>query len=222
MRTRLFVPLALVLAVADTSGAQQQRLFRDSWFWGAKAGVVTLSTRASPALPAVRTTAPSFGGEWLITRTTGALYVAFDQAMFTTTSFVPDASSGSSIRGVRVEDLRRFTIALLAFPRQFGSIRPYGGVGVGINLIGTASPIGTFSDASARAEVNRAIEDRKSGAAPTLIGGVHVDMRRLSFFGQASMITFTDTFLLNGSSPIGAEFGIRYNLAPAKERPRGR
>lgn len=225
MRTRNFPPIALAflgVALAAAPAGAQARLFRDSWFWGVKGGVVTFSTAASSSLPPVRVTAPSAGGEWLITRTQGALYVAFDQAFFTTTSFVPDASTPSGDRRVEAKDLRRFSLALMAFPKSYGALRPYLGAGVGINLMGKVSPSGSFSDAGAKAKVVATINERKSGASPTLIAGVHMEMRRVSLFGQASLVTFTDKFILNGSSPVGAEFGIRYNLAPAKERPKAR
>lgn len=221
MRTRNFVPIALALLAAAPAGAQA-RLFRDSWFWGAKGGVVTLSTAPASNLPTSRIVAPTVGGEWLITRTQGALYVSFDQAFFKQTSFVPDASTTSGERRVEAKDLRRFSLALMAFPKSYGALRPYIGAGVGINLMGKVTPIGTFSDPGARADVLATINERKSGASPTLIGGVHMDMKRFSLFGQASLVTFTDEFILNGSSPVGAEFGIRYNLAPAKERPKSR
>ena len=174
------------------------------------------------ALPTERVVAPTVGGEWLITRTQGALYVAFDQAFFSSTSFVPDASTTTGERRVTAKDLRRFSLALLAFPKTFGALRPYIGAGVGINLIGKVTPVGAFSDPGARSSVQATIDDRKSGASPTLIGGVHMDVKRFSVFGQATLVTFTDQFILNGNSPVGAEFGIRYNVAPAKERPKPR
>ncbi len=221
MRTSDFLTVTIALLMAAPAGAQQ-RLFRDSWFWGLKGGVVTLSTAPSASSATERIVAPTVGGEWLITRTQGALYVAFDHAFFSSTSFVPDASSTSGERRVTAKDLRRFSLALLAFPRTFGALRPYIGAGVGINLIAKVTPVGTFSDPGARSSVQTTINDRKSGASPTLIGGVHMDMKRFSLFGQATLVTFTDQFILNGASPVGAEFGIRYNIAPAKERPKPR
>jgi outer membrane protein W len=221
MRFIRFIPLAAAVVMAAPAGAQQ-RLFRDSWFWGVKAGAITVSARNSSGTEASTTVAPTIGAEWLITRTQGALYLAFDHSMFKRVSFVPDASSTSLERQVDVENLRRITLGLMAFPRQFKSFRPYVGAGVGISLAGTTTPRGTFSDASARSAYNANLNERKSGAAPTLIGGVHMEMKRFSVFGQASLVTFTDQFILNGAAPVAVEFGVRYNLAPAKERPKPR
>lgn len=223
MRIARLLSLA-TLACATTAGsaaAQQPRLFRDSWFWGLKGGVMTVSTRSSTGAT-TSSVAPTFGGEWLITRTQGALYAAFDNAMFTSTSYVEDATQPSLRRNVDVTDLRRFTIALLAFPKQFGSLRPYAGAGIGINLVGAAKPQGTFTSNASQSSVAATINERKSGAAPVVIGGIHADFRRVSVFSQASFITLNDQFLVNGSSPFALEFGVRYNLAPAKERPSGR
>lgn len=220
MRIRTFIPVAMALLAATPLTAQQQRLFRDSWFWGAKGGIMSLTTRPTSRDSVVRVTAPTIGGEWLITRTQGALYVAFDQAFMNATTFVADASQTSGERKVVVKDLRRFTLGLMAFPKTYGALRPYVGAGVGITLVGSAEPQGTFSDAAARKSVNTTVNSGKSGAAPVLIGGLHADTKRVSFFAQGTIATFTEQFLMKGSTPIGLEFGVRYNLAPAKERPR--
>jgi hypothetical protein len=212
------VALSATLAISAPAEAQQ-RLFRDSWFWGAKGGVISLSSRSSAGGEYNRIVAPTFGGEWLITRTEGALYVAYDHAIFSTTSYVVDASQPSLTRVVDVDNLRRFTLGLMAFPKQFGRYRPYLGAGVGISLAGSAAPQGTFSDPAARSSVNADINERKSGAAPTLLLGVHADVKKLAIFSQASVVTFTDQFILNGAPPVVFEVGVRYNLAPAKERP---
>lgn len=218
MRSGLLIGLSAALVLSAPAGAQE-RLFRDSWFWGAKGGAMSLSSRSSSAGAYNRIVAPTFGGEWLITRTEGALYVSYDHAIFSTNSYVIDASQPSLERVVNVSDLRRFTLGLMAFPKQFGRYRPYLGAGVGISLAGSATPQGTFSDPAARSSVNADINERKSGAAPTLILGLHADVKKLAIFGQASVVTFTDQFILNGAPPVVLEFGLRYNLAPAKERP---
>ena len=215
---RVFTLVAASMVAGSVASAQQPRLFRDSWFWGAKVGLTTISTKPTSGTTS-NSVAPSIGGEWLITRTQGALYLAYDQALFSATTYVPDVSAPALERQVRVKDLRRVTIALLAFPKQFGSLRPYAGAGLGINIVGSATPQGTFSSSGARTQVFSDVNARKSGASPEIIGGIHADYHRASVFGQATLITFTDRFLLNGTSPLAIDFGLRFNLAPAKERP---
>src|ERR1700716_3982219 len=80
---RLLRILAMATAVAallaQPSAAQGGRQFKDAWFWGAKTGTLVYSSATTNS-----SAAPLFGGEWLITRTHGGLYVAFDQTYLTT------------------------------------------------------------------------------------------------------------------------------------------
>ena len=101
--TRLFVAGLIVLAaVPGAAHAQRVRDFDDSWFWGAKAGVSTFSKDYDNTGSAL-----TYGIEWLVTRSRGALYVSLDQADINATGFVFDPSADQSLRGVQVEKLRR-------------------------------------------------------------------------------------------------------------------
>src|SRR5690348_668430 len=65
--------LALMALLPTISAAQAGRLFKDSWFWGAKGGIATFSTTSGAS-----EVSPMAGVDWLITRSRGALYVAAD------------------------------------------------------------------------------------------------------------------------------------------------
>src|SRR5918912_3069939 len=114
--------LALVALLPAIGAAQSTRHFNDSWFWGAKFGLMNFATT-----PGGASTAPAIGAEWLITRTRGGLYVSAEQAFFDKTSSVQD-NAGNSYE-VAIKDMRRFSVAALAFPGDFRAIHPYAGVG---------------------------------------------------------------------------------------------
>lgn len=65
-----FLLAASVPAASSAQNAQQGRYFDDSWFWGLKGGVSTFTPTLGKS-----ETAPTFGGDWLITRSRGGLYV---------------------------------------------------------------------------------------------------------------------------------------------------
>src|SRR5512138_3828123 len=168
--TRLFFAgLVSAALVPATVSAQRTRDFEDSWFWGVKGGVSTYSASYGG-----NDTAPTFGVEWLITRTHGALYVSFDQANIDAMSAVFDPTADGSARAVEVEHLRRVGFAALAFPKQFGNVRPYAGLGLTIDLIGKAYPVLTADESSVDDAVYQRIDDRKSQAAVLGMGGVQV------------------------------------------------
>src|SRR5687768_18415548 len=83
--------------------------FKDSWFWGVKGGVISFSTTTLEDR-----TEPVVGGEWLLTRTQGALYLALDQSLFRASSTVTDTTGAA--HDVTISDMRRFTMAAFAFP----------------------------------------------------------------------------------------------------------
>jgi len=207
--------LALLSALPTIGSAQAGRLFKDSWFWGAKTGVMSYSTRAVE-----NAVAPLFGGEWLITRTRGALYVSYDQTFFNNDAAVDDALSTGGQRLVAIDDLRRVTFAALAFPRQWLGFRPYGGVGMALNFIQEATPRGTFQSAAQQNDINATVEDRRTRAAVLVMGGLQAQYSRWSVFGQATMMPAHATFLIDGRSTYFLEGGIRYNIGSSIERIR--
>ena len=210
--TRVFVAGLLCAALVPATGsAQRVREFEDSWFWGVKGGVSSFSPTLGDS-----ETAATFGAEWLITRTHGALYVSVDQANIEATSAVFDPTADGSVRPVAVDKLRRVGFAALAFPKRFGRFRPYAGLGLSIDLIGDAVPLITGDESSIDDAVYQRIDDRKSQAALLGMGGVQVQVGPAAVFGQASFIPANKKFLFDDSMSF-FEFGVRYNFGGARE-----
>ena len=207
--------LALLSALPTIGSAQAGRLFNDSWFWGAKTGVMSYSTKAVE-----NAVAPLIGGEWLITRTRGALYVAYDQTLFNNDAAVADALSAGGQRLVAIDDMRRVTFAGLAFPKEWMGVRPYAGLGMALNFIQDAEARGTFESAAQKNDIEATIEDRRTRASILVMGGVQAQYSRWSVFGQATMMPAHATFLIDGRSTYFLEGGIRYNIGTSIERIR--
>jgi len=207
--------LALLASLPTIGSAQAGRLFKDSWFWGAKTGVMSYSTRAVE-----NAVAPLVGGEWLITRTRGALYVSYDQTFFNNDAAVDDALSAGGLRLVGIDDMRRVTFAALAFPKNWLGIRPYGGLGMALNFIQEATPRGTFESAAQMNAIGATVEDRRTRASVLLMAGVQLQYSRWSVFGQGTMMPAHATFLIDGRSTYFLEGGIRYNIGSSIERIR--
>lgn len=211
----LFLGLVLLSALPAAGSAQSGRLFEDAWFWGAKTGMMLFSTKAVE-----NAFVPLFGGEWLITRTRGALYVSYDQAFFTENSAIEDILNTGGVRIVEMTDMRRVTFAALAFPKNLGGIRPYGGVGVALNFIQEAVPIGSFQSASHQNDIIATIEDQRTRGSVLLMGGVQLQFMRLSIYGHGLMMPAQSGFLLNQRSTYIVEAGVRWNVGSAIEKIR--
>src|SRR5262245_1966799 len=102
----------LVLAAVGTADGQASRGFKDSWFWGVRGGLHMAQVRDN----GVDKTPLMFmgGADWLITRSSGGLYVGFDHSLLKVDSlFVNDSLSplDSVPRIVQLRGLRRFTLA---------------------------------------------------------------------------------------------------------------
>ena len=120
--------LALVALTPVVSAAQSNRLFENAWFWGAKAGLMNFSTGIETK------TAPLVGAEWLITRNRAGT-LSERRAGVLQRDGLRHRWQWLSRSNVALKDSRRYTAALLAFPVNWGSLRPYGGVGLALNLI---------------------------------------------------------------------------------------
>lgn len=214
----LTLATCVVALFARPSAAQEGRQFKDAWFWGAKVGALQFSSEAN-----ADEHAPLVGGEWLITRTRGGLYVSFDQTYMTTKGGFAgrDALGNPMVNMVSIANLRRFTAAAMVFPMQTPYLHPYAGLGFTFYQIGHANlDSGTPSPAQADS-----IQQRKTTASPVGIVGAQIRLLRLSVFGQAfASPTQTRFFLSNsaGSHTLmtGVEVGIRYNIGSAIDRNR--
>jgi hypothetical protein len=218
MATVQSVAAAIALAaMIPVSGLTQPNVnFKDSWFWGVKGGVISFSTTTVEDR-----TEPVIGGEWLLTRTQGALYLALDQSLFSASSSLTDTTGQA--HNVTIRDMRRFTAAAMAFPLYFdagfASIRPYAGVGFSLNFLRTAELTGAPpADTILRKDVNRRLEDEQDRAAPVLILGVQFQFGRIAAFGQATGMPADAGFLLNGRPTLFAEVGLRFNAGSSRQR----
>lgn len=214
MRTVRWLSLGLALATVLPSAAmaQEGRLFKNAWFWGAKAGITSFSTdRVTNAV------APTIGAEWLITRSKGGLYVSYDHAFFDEETVVYTQAYGPHT--IRMENMRRVTIAALAFPVNLGTLRPYGGLGIALNFIQSIEPTSTFSSADEETVVARRAFDTKDRASFIAMGGVQLQYRRFSAFGQASIMPAQSRFMLNARPVYLLEGGIRWNVGSSIDRP---
>ncbi|MFN2637393.1 MAG: hypothetical protein ABR585_10230 [Gemmatimonadaceae bacterium] len=206
------VALAVTVVGAAGAGAQQVRNFDNSWFWGFKSGINTFSAPGHG-----NTSTADFGIDWLITRTKGGLYVSGNQSIFQRDVDVFDQASNTNERTVRVNDLRRITFAALAFPKHFGGITPYGGIGYTIAVLGDAR---VFVD-SANTSPNNAFLDRveqaRSRGAIIGMGGVQIQSKRAAIFAQETLVPSNSSFLISSVMNF-FEFGVRWNFGSSIDR----
>ena len=203
---RRLIPGLVLLALAPRAGAAQEgRLFKDSWFFGAKAGNMTYWTTTTS-----HGQAPFIGGESLITRSHGGLYLSLDQAYFDATTTLTDAEGPHLLD---FKDNRRFVAAAMIFPKSYGWIRPYAGLGFAFNFIQSVSARAPISAATANL-----INEQKTRSAPILMAGAQLQLLRFSVFGQGSYMPAQADFLLNNNETYFLEAGIRYNIGSSIEK----
>jgi hypothetical protein len=208
------VAVALIAAsvVSASAHAQERRNFDNSWFWGAKAGINTFSAPGRG-----NTSTANLGIDWVITRTRGGLYVSADQSIFERDVVVDDPSSNTGDRTVRVNDMRRVTVAALAFPKHFGGITPYGGVGYMIAVLGDAR---VFVDDTNTFPTNSffdQVDDARSRGSMLGMAGVQIQTKRAAVFAQETLLPSNSRFLFSSVLSF-FEFGVRYNFGSSIDR----
>jgi hypothetical protein len=201
------VAVALVAAVVVSSSASAQaRNFDNSWFWGFKTGINTFTVPGHG-----NTSTVDLGIDWLITRTKGGLYVSGNQSIFEKDLEFGDPTSSTGQRTVRVNDLRRITLAAVAFPKHFGGITPYAGLGFTLAVLGDArifvDSANTFPTNSFFDEVDR----ERSRSAVMGLAGIQIQTKRAAIFAQETILPSSSTFLFRSALSF-FEFGVRYNF----------
>jgi hypothetical protein len=206
------VAMVATLVVSASASAQEMRNFDNSWFWGFKSGINTFSAPGHG-----NTSTVDLGVDWLITRTRGGLYVSANQSIFKRDADVFDPASSTSFRKVQVSDLRRISFAALAFPKHFGGITPYAGIGYTIAVLGDVK---VYVD-SASTFPNNAFFDKveaaRSRGAVFGMGGVQIQTKRAAIFAQETMLPSNGQFLFPSVLSF-FEFGVRYNFGSSIDR----
>ena len=217
----LAVATGFIALLSQSSAAQDQRQFKDAWFWGVKAGALSYSSASTTTGGA-----PLVGAEMLITRTHGGLYISLDQAFFSTTGGFQDRDPDSSfVRLASLKNMYRFTMAGMAFPMQTRNVHPYFGGGLLFNQI-TAASLQSGAVNSARYQIALdSIQSKKATFTPIFIGGAQVRYRPLSAFGQVTLSPIQQSFFLanpnsSRSFDFSLEFGVRYNVGSSIDRAR--
>lgn len=206
------VAMVATFVVSASANAQEMRNFDNSWFWGFKTGINTFSAPGHGTTSTV-----DMGIDWLITRTKGGLYVSGNQSIFERDVEVFDPSSNTQQRTVQVHDLRRISFAALAFPKHFGGITPYGGIGYTIAVLGDARVLVDSANTFPDNAFLDAVENARSRGAIMGMIGVQVQTKRAAIFAQETMLPSTSQFLFNSALSF-FEFGIRYNFGSSIDR----
>jgi hypothetical protein len=206
------VALVATLVVSASANAQGVRNFDNSWFWGFKSGVNTFSVPGHG-----NTSTVDFGIDWLITRSKGGLYISGNQSVFERDLEFLDPGSQTGQRTVRVNDMRRFTAAAVAFPKHFGGITPYGGIGYMIAVLGDARVfVDTTNAFPSNAFLDEVDRERSRGAVVGLVG-VQIQTRRAAIFAQETMVPSNSSFLFRSVMSF-FEFGVRWNFGSSIDR----
>ena len=206
------VALVATLVVSASANAQEMRNFDNSWFWGFKSGVNTFSVPGHG-----NTSTVDFGVDWLITRTKGGLYVSGNQSVFERDLEFLDQASSTGQRTVRVNDMRRISVAAVAFPKHFGGITPYGGVGYMIAVLGDAR---VFVDSANTFPTNAFLDEidrERSRSAVMGLVGLQIQTRRAAIFAQETLLPSSSTFLFRSVLNF-FEFGVRWNFGSSIDR----
>jgi hypothetical protein len=200
------VAMVATIVVSASANAQEMKNFDNSWFWGFKSGINTFSVPGHG-----NTSTVDLGVDWVITRTKGGLYVSANQSVFERDLEFFDATSTTGQRTVRVNDMRRITVAALGFPKHFGGITPYAGLGFMIAVLGDAR---VFVDSANTFPTNAfldEVENERSRSSAIAIGGVQIQTKRAAIFAQETLVPSNNTFLFRSVLNF-FEFGIRINF----------
>jgi hypothetical protein len=206
------VAIVATLVVSAGANAQGMRNFDNSWFWGFKSGINTFSVPGHG-----NTSTVDLGVDWLITRSKGGLYVSGNQSIFQRDLQVFDQSASGSQRTVRVNDLRRISFAAMVFPKHFGGITPYGGLGYMLAVLGDAR---VFVDSASNFPSNSffdQIDQARSRSAVMAIAGLQIQLSRLAVFGQETVLPSNPSFLFPSVLNF-FEFGVRINFGSSIDR----
>jgi hypothetical protein len=167
---------------------------------------------------ATKQIAPLAGFDWLITRRRAALLLSGEQQFFEHTSAVAEPGDPGMGRVVDLKNARRYSASVLAVPGMLRRVQPYAGLGLALDVMHDVKPRGDFGSTSQRSAVQGEIDEASSKASLLLVAGGQVQFGRAAVFVQGNGTPAQTRSLWNRGGAMQLEFGLRYNLAPARDR----
>jgi len=223
MRSFRGVAVAALLALdVSAAAAQSTRHFYDSWFWGLKGGAMFYQVQSVQGTAI----APGVGLDWMITRTHGGLYVAYDQSFLTDQVALNDSVGPTAFtpngRLVDLNGMRRFTMLGMLFPMPSYRFQPYFGLGGQLSYIARAEPQGSFANRVQQDLVLSTITQFRACTTPLVMLGLQWRLPMVSAFVQGTAVPANDNFFLFTGTAwrSTAEAGLRYNIGSSIDRMR--
>ena len=216
--SRLALCALLATALVRPAAGQVPEDRSHRWYWGAQAGGFAYQTNDQGYH-----IDPMIGAHWLITAKRTALYLGADQAFLISSAraTVVDAATGSA-HDVTFDQIRRLFIGLMAFPLQ-QHVEPFAGIGFALMTIQnptadcsgatTTAVCATPADATAAEALAQSAASKAVGWA---LGGVQVNIGKLSVYGQYMVNSAANNFLLSGATHT-IQGGVRYSFGSSKE-----
>jgi hypothetical protein len=215
---RLFltmITLGAVLAPVATAAQEPRQPWQDSWYWGAYAGGASFRTTIA------RTTAPTVGAEWFITRSDVAVRIFAEQSSFTGATQLTIAGMAAP-RLVAMADLKRVGFSVAMFTPSFGNVRPYVDLGYALNVMTSArDSVASYASTAQRDSVLQAINTAKSSGKIFASLGAMITMGKMAPFAQITLMPTKGDgkSLLNGDGfAYLLAAGLRYNFGRSVEK----
>jgi hypothetical protein len=209
--TRLMTAAALIMFCASSPLTAQAGRSPFSWYVGANGGVLIFETPRQK-----RGGMPTAGANMMITAKRTALLLSVEEGFGSNeqTSYV-DATAPGGSRNVTFNDIRKYSMALLAFPLR-GHAQPFIGLGVGLMHLHNPQPLNTLTPAE-RSRADSIVTALGSGGYGTFIAGLQLQVSGVAVYGMYQFTTGPDKgkLLIGPTHTLTA--GLRFSIGGAKE-----
>jgi hypothetical protein len=200
------------LALAPSLAAQVTGFETFKWYIGGQAGVTIFETKTQTKGAII-----TGGAHFLVTAKRTGLILAVEEGFKSNqTSSYPDPTVLGGSRQVVFNNLRKYSLSLVAFPFKTAA-QPYFGVGAGWIHTVKEYPQGFFgtpADADSAAQ----LADRLGGHGfGSLIGGVQFRVDRFMIFGQYMLTSGPSSSKLLTGPTHAFMGGLRIGLGGARE-----
>ncbi|MFN8651342.1 MAG: hypothetical protein U0133_05515 [Gemmatimonadales bacterium] len=211
-RTAMVLGLAC-LAQAPSLSAQSIIGFDSfKWYVGAQGGVTIFETTRQ-----TRGGIFTAGGHMLVTaRRTGLLLSVEEGIKKDQLSSYPDATALNGSRNVSFNDIRKYSVSILAFP--FKTIaQPYLGIGFGIlQTVKEYPTVAGLTPTQAEA-VRSTAHQQGSSTFASFTGGVQIRVSQFAVFGQYQITTAPSSGHLLTGPTHALTAGLRVSLGSSRE-----